>query len=296
MRTPRSRRRHYRDNMRHVFRATADLYYRCWGEFFHLAVFEDGDDPQDLNTAFTRTHERYFRAIHGSAAARILELACGGGAFSEWMAARTSGIVVGIDISDVQLQRARRRLQHGPANLTFVQHDIMAIAQLEGEPFDAAVCLDAACYLPDRRQALRGIAERLRSGARLLLVDWCRSESVTALQQELIFEPFYRAWGIPELETVGGYETAVGAAGLRLLAVDDLSSRVMPNWQRAYEAANTALAEPLRFVESLMMLTSTAVGRDDVQLVKDQYHAVLLIKAAADIGSLRYVSFLCERP
>ena len=231
LRTTASRRRHYRDNVRHVFRATADVYYRYWGQFFHLAVFEEGDDPRDLDAAFTRTHERYFRAISGSTAGRILELACGGGAFSQWMAERTSGDVVGIDISDAQLQRARRRLQHGPANLTFVQHDIMGIAELDVPPFDAAVCLDAACYLPDRRRALRGIAERLRSGARLLLVDWCRSESVTALQQELIFEPFYRAWGIPELETVGGYETAFRAAGFQLLDVDDLSGRVMPNWQ-----------------------------------------------------------------
>ena len=156
--------------------------------------------------------------------------------------------------------------------------------------------LDAACYLPDKRQALRGIGERLRSGARLQLVDWCRSESVTALQDELIFEPFYRAWGIPELEIVGGYETAFGAAGLRLLEVDDLSRRVMPNWQRAYEAANTSVAEPLNVAESLLMVKSTAVGRNPLQLVKDQYHAVLLIKAAADIESLRYVAFVCERP
>lgn len=296
LRTTASRRRHYRDNVRHVFRATADVYYRYWGQFFHLAVFEEGDDPRDLDAAFTRTHERYFRAISGSTAGRILELACGGGAFSQWLAERTSGDVVGIDISDAQLQRARRRLQHGPTNLTFVQHDIMDIAELDVPPFDAAVCLDAACYLPDRRRALRGIAERLRSGARLLLVDWCRSESVTALQQELIFEPFYRAWGIPELETVGGYEAALGAAGFQLLEVDDLSGRVMPNWQRAYEAANIALAEPLTLTESLMMLGSTAVGHSAVQLVKDQYHAVLLIKAAADVGSLRYVAFVCERP
>lgn len=48
----------------------------------------------------------------------------------------------------------------------------------------------------------------------------------------------------------------------------------------------------LMFTESLMMLGSTAVGHSAMQLVKDQYHAVLLIKAAADIGSLRYVAFL----
>lgn len=82
----------------------------------------------------------------------------------------------------------------------------MKIADLDGEPFDAAVFLDAACYLPDKRAALDGIATRLRRGARLLLVDWCRPEEVTALQEEMIIEPFYRYWCIPEMESVRAYE------------------------------------------------------------------------------------------
>lgn len=33
--------------IRPVFRATADLDYHYWGKFFHLAVFEEGDDPRE---------------------------------------------------------------------------------------------------------------------------------------------------------------------------------------------------------------------------------------------------------
>ena len=45
------------------FGALAELYYAYWGEFFHLAVFEAGDDPADVAAAYQRTHERYLEAL-----------------------------------------------------------------------------------------------------------------------------------------------------------------------------------------------------------------------------------------
>ena len=263
----------------------------------HLAVFENGVDHADFDAAFARTHERYFKAIEGSNAGRILELACGGGAFSAWMAERTQGEVVGIDISPAQLKRAYRRLENGKhKNLHLIEHDVMKIGELNGEPFDAAVFLDAACYLPDKRAALQGIASRLRRGARLLLVDWCRPQEVTALQEELILEPFYRCWCIPEMETVGGYERAFAAAGFRLIELEDLSSRVAPNWERGYKAAVSALTNPFVSKRLLRVAASTAkYGARAVRVAKDQFNAALLAKVAADAGLLRYSYFLVER-
>jgi sterol 24-C-methyltransferase len=213
------------------------------------------------------------------------------------MAARTRGEVVGVDISDVQLARARARLAATQLqNLRFVEHDIMCLDELDERPFDAAVCLDAACYLPDKRGALRSVATRLRPGARLLLVDWCRSEHATGLQKELILEPFYGAWAIPEMETASAYERAFGAAEFRLTAVEDLSPHVTANWERAYRAALRATGEPPTPMQ-LVAIAGSALryGPAAVRLAKEQFHAALLAKAGADSGVIRYVSFLAER-
>src|SRR5438067_13462952 len=93
--TARQRRAHYRENMLTGFNALAELYYTYWGEFFHLAVFEPGDDPADVAAAYQQTHERYFEAIGGAAAERILDVACGGGALSAFLSDRTSGQLLG---------------------------------------------------------------------------------------------------------------------------------------------------------------------------------------------------------
>jgi len=291
------RRQHYRENMLLGFDALGDLYYTYWGEFFHLALFEPGDDPADLAAAYQRTHQRYLEAIDGAAARRILDVACGGGALSAWLADHTSAEVVGVDLSSGQLTHARRWLADGRRpNLRFVQHDVMHLDELAEQPFDAALCLDAACYLPDRGAALRGIATRLRSGGRLLLVDWCRVERSTALQQELILEPLCRYWAIADLATATGYRRAFAAAGLRVHRLDDLSDCVVPNWERGYQAALRALAEPVRLGELLRLAAATVKhGAVAVQAAKDQFQVALLARAAADSGLLRYVSVLAER-
>ncbi len=295
--TMQDRRRGCRADVRTVFGATADLYYEHWGEFFHLAIFEQEDGCVDWDAALERTHQRYFQAIGGAHARRILELACGGGAFSAWMAERTSADVLGVDISDAQLAHAYKRLKKKQlANLRFIEHDIMHIAELDEAPFDAAVWLDAACYLPDKHAALKGVATRLHKGARLLLVDWCRAKRPTALQEEMLLEPFYGYWGIPAMETVGGYEQAFKAAGFRVLELEDLSERVASNWERGYQIALKALAEPTT-VERLAEVAVNTIkyGRQAVQLAKNQFNAAMFAKAAADAGLLRYVYFLAEK-
>lgn len=295
--TPEQRRKNYREMIRSVFGATADLFYSRWGEFFHLAVFEEGDDPDDFAAALERTHLRYFEAIGGASAWRILELACGGGAFSEWMAARTPAEVVGLDLSDAQLTHARKRLQVRPRpNLRFVEQDIMHLDALDEPPFDAAICLDAACYLPDKPAALAGMAAKLRPGGRLLLVDWCRPARTTALQQELLLEPLYRCWGMPEMTTVAAYRRGFRKAGLRLLEVVDHSDRVAANWERGYRQALQALGESITLSElAAVAVNAVKYGPASLRLAKDQFYAVLFAKAAADAGLLRYVYYLAER-
>ncbi|MCZ7572349.1 MAG: methyltransferase domain-containing protein [Ardenticatenaceae bacterium] len=140
----------FQENIRTIFGETADRYYAQWGEFFHLALFKEGDNPTNFETAFERTHERYFELIKGREARRIIELASGGGAFSEWMADRSASEVIGIDISDAQQRLAKRPR----SNLRFIEWDIMQIADLDEAPFDASIYLDAACYVPSLPSAV----------------------------------------------------------------------------------------------------------------------------------------------
>ena len=282
------------DRVQSGFDALSELYYRYWGEHFHLAIAEHGDDPADLDERYEQTHRRYFNAIDGQSRKRILEVACGGGAFAAWLADRTKAEVVGIDRSESQLRHARQTyLSEARPNLCFRREDAMELGRLSEPLFDAAVCLDAACYFPDRPAVIAGVAKMLEPEGRFLLVDWCQSAAPTPLQRELILQPLCRLWGIQRLETVAGYERNFMTAGFRVQHAD-LSEATSFNWERGYRVALGALTQPLRgLVRPVSYLALHGVNPR--RLAKDQFQVALLAKAAADAGVLRYVAFTAIR-
>jgi SAM-dependent methyltransferase len=280
---------HYEKIMEEMFAAVSDLYAEYCNDFFHFALFEDGTDDRD--TAFERTHRKYMGDLNTGSAGKILVLACGRGGFSNIIAQNTRGEVLGIDISRSQLSHAKRLERE---NLRFKHHDIMKVDELN-DTYDAAVCLDAGCYLPDKKLAVEKIAEVLNPGARFLLVDWCRQEDVNRLQHDLVLQPFMKYWAIPGLETMRAYEGYLKQSGLALISVQDLSEKVRKNWEFGYQMALRAVKGlSMEHLPSLIW-KGAKLGPGGVSIIKEQFPAALYIKAAFDSGMLQYAYFLAEK-
>jgi cyclopropane fatty-acyl-phospholipid synthase-like methyltransferase len=280
---------HYRESVERMFAAVSDLYAKYWNDFFHFAIFED--DHEGWESAFQKTHKRYLDALQISRAQRVLELGCGRGGFSNILAQHTQGTVLGIDISRSQLSHTKR-FNH--SNLRFKSHDIMHVDDLT-ETFDAVACLDAAFYLPDKALAIERLSKVVEPGGRVLLVDWCRHEGLSAIQEELVLHPFMRYWGVPSLETIRNYRRIFRHSRFSVLDVTDLNEQVKRNWEFGYQRALAAITELSIKDAPRLLWKGVALGPDGIRLIKEQFPAALYIKAGFDAGFLRYVYFLAER-
>jgi ubiquinone/menaquinone biosynthesis C-methylase UbiE len=280
---------HYASTMQRMFAAVSDLYAEYWNDFFHFAIFPKGNESWD--DAFAFTHAKYVKALDIPNACKVLELACGRGGFSKIMAQHTKGTVLGIDISGSQLSHAKR---HEGKNLSFKQHDVMKVDQL-GETFDAVAYMDAACYLPDKAKAVSAISRVVKKGGRLLLIDWCKQEGLSRVQEELVLQPFMDYWAVPSLETAAGYRRHLKKAGFRILAEEDLNDRTRPNWDFGYDSALKAVKElSFRDVPRLLW-KGMKLGPEGLRLIKEQFPSALYIKTGFDAGFLRYVYFVAEK-
>lgn len=279
----------YVESMERMFAAVSGLYAQYWGDFFHLALFND--DSETWEAALRNTHEKYIEALRVRQAANVLDLACGRGGFSDVLAQNTEGNVLGIDISRSQLLHCRRFKR---SNLRFKHHDIMKVDELGGE-FDAVALLDADCYLPDKRLAVERIASVMRPGARFLLLSWCKRDGLSRLQEELVLHPFMRYWAIPSLETPKNYKRYFEQSGLRILEIADLNDRVRRNWELGYERALKAAREFSLKDAARLIWKGVELGPDGLKLLKEQFPAAVYIKVGFDVGFLRYVYCLVER-
>lgn len=279
----------YDESMERMFAAVSDLYAEYWNDFFHFALFQD--EHESWESAFANTHKKYLEALRIRDARHVLDLACGRGGFTNLLAENTAGEVLGIDISRSQLSHTDRFKR---ANLRFKRHDIMKVDEL-GQMFDAVVCMDAECYLPDKRVAVKKISRVMEPGARLLLLGWCKQSGLNPLQEEIVLHPFMRYWAIPSLETPDNYRKYFEQSDFKLIECTDLNDQVKRNWEFGYESA-------LRGVKTLshkdiprLIWKHMTLGSEGVRLIKEQFPAAIYIKVGYDTGFLRYVYFLVEK-
>ena len=105
---------------------------------------------------------------------RILDLGCGPGVSAFVLAERFPGAtVVGLDISDEMIRRARRHHRRrfpDLDNVTFQRGDVYQMP-FTGDHFDLVMGHSFLYLLPHRLQALKAIEQTLRPGGQLLLLE-----------------------------------------------------------------------------------------------------------------------------
>jgi SAM-dependent methyltransferase len=96
----------------------------------------------------------------------VLELGCGVGSMTTWIAAQVggSGRVIAVDASEKQLEIARAAAEKaGLANIDFVRSTVEAL-DLPRDSIDLAYCRLLLMHLSDPKRAISGVKNFLKSG------------------------------------------------------------------------------------------------------------------------------------
>jgi SAM-dependent methyltransferase/pimeloyl-ACP methyl ester carboxylesterase len=178
-----------------------------------------------------RRHNERLRAAAGVRPGdRVLDIGCGAGE-STRDAARTAapGSVLGVDISEELLERARRRTaEKGVLNATYERGD----AQVHPFPpasFDLIISRFGTMFFADPVAAFSNIARAARPGARLVLMVWQseeRNEWANAIRQALGAGPPPRQLDPFSLADAPAVESLLAAAGFSDVAFADVREPV----------------------------------------------------------------------
>lgn len=192
-------------------------------------------------------------------AARLLDLGCGIGGTTTWVAGRLGVEVVGVTLSERQADLARLRAARNRAarqdqggSVRFVQGNFQSLPDLG--IFNAAWAIEAYIHADRPELFFTEAARVLQPGGRLVVADdFLAVPQPAGSEAARWLAEFQAGWHVPNLETVSRAGALAEEAGFRLVVDTDLTPylRTVPAW--VVRAGMAVLRLPVRsiFWESL---------------------------------------------
>jgi tocopherol O-methyltransferase len=234
------------NQIRQFYDASSGLWEQIWGEHMHHGYYgADGTESKLPKQAQIDLIEELLFWAQVGQAHRILDVGCGIGGSSVYLAQKFGAQAVGITLSPVQANRATERAIAAQVPATFQVADAIAMP-FDDQSFDLVWSLESGEHMPDKRQFLQECYRVLKPGGRLILATWCHrplapGDGLTEDEQRHL-QQIYRVYRLPYIISLPDYADIATALGFQGIQTADWSEAVAPFWGEVIRSALTPQA------------------------------------------------------
>ena len=228
---------------------SVDLYGTAYGNFAAEVLGQVrrdtyGEDFGQSSWVTGHEYRRFFQLLELAAADHVLDVGCGSGGPALFLASEAGCRVTGVDVNDAGIQAGRTLARRAGLDdqVHFRRADVREPLPFPDGAFDAIVCMDAMCHLPDRGRLFGEWRRVLRPGGRMLYTD---PVVVTGLvsNEELATRS---STGYFEFCPPGVNERLIGQAGFELVRAEDVTENEVEVSRRWHAARQRRAAELTR--------------------------------------------------
>jgi ubiquinone/menaquinone biosynthesis C-methylase UbiE len=195
----------------------------------------------------------------------VVDLGCGHGGPSLWVARQTGANLIGIDLSPVGIDLARHQAAEMRLNeRTRFQVGDLTATGLPDASCDAAMSLDVMPFVPDKALAFREVMRILHPGGRFVFTTWEQIE-VSAFEPHPFVDDVF----------VADYHSLIEGAGFTIETYEE-----PPEWR----TQQRALAEGIVAAEA------------DVAQQMGAHYPAMARSFLANLPKVRYVFVVARRP
>ncbi|MBW4661471.1 MAG: methyltransferase domain-containing protein [Drouetiella hepatica Uher 2000/2452] len=229
--------------------ASSGLWEQIWGEHMHHGYYgEAGTDRKERRQAQIDLIEELLKWADVQQATQILDVGCGIGGSSLYLAQKYNAAATGITLSPVQSNRAIARAQAaGLGDRTVFQVADALEMPFADQSFDLVWSLESGEHMPDKQKFLQECYRVLKPGGKFIFVTWCHrpiappNPPLTSDEQKLL-EKIYQVYCLPYVISLPEYEAIAQAQGFQTIRTADWSTAVAPFWDVVIDSAITPAA------------------------------------------------------
>ncbi len=204
----------------------ASPYYQSlWGEHIHHGYWINGDESKE--TAQIQLIEHLAQLAGLKTGARVLDIGCGYGGTSIYLAKKYGVSATGITISPVQVQMAKDAAAKEKVDANFLLMD--AEEMKFAEPFDLLWSVESISHYHDPRKFFASAARLLKPGGCFALTDWFQKENLSAAERKKFIEPIEKGMMV-ELRGMNEYNEFLDASGWQVVHRQDITKQCAKSW------------------------------------------------------------------
>ncbi len=267
--------------------ASSGLWEQVWGEHMHHGYYgATGKEKKNRRQAQIELIEELLnwaglgQTIGTTPESRpqILDVGCGIGGSSLYLAQKFNASVTGITLSPVQASRATERAQEA-GWATEVQFQVADALDMPfaDHAFDLVWSMESGEHMPDKEKFIQECYRVLKPGGIFLMATWCHrpitsaTGQLTADEQQHLAE-IYRVYCLPYVISLPEYEAIAHNLSFQNIRTADWSDAVEPFWDLVIDS----VLEPKAIVGLLQSNWSTVQAALSLGLMSRGYRRGLI--------------------
>jgi tocopherol O-methyltransferase len=204
-------------------------YHSLWGEHIHHGYWIRGDETKEQ--AQLQLIDHLAEAARLQPGGTLLDIGCGYGGSSIYLAQKYRLAATGITISPVQVEMASKAAEKAQASAKFLCMD--AEAMTFPEPFDVVWSVESISHYPSPK-FFASAASLLKPGGTMAVIDWFKKDGLTKQQHKKFLVPIEKGMMV-DLHTMKSYESLMTESGLEVIASEVLNDKCAKSWDIGLE-------------------------------------------------------------
>jgi tocopherol O-methyltransferase len=200
-------------------------YYSLWGEHLHHGYWIRGGESKE--TAQIQLIEHLAQLANIKTGSRILDIGCGFGGSSLYLAKKYGACATGITISPVQVRMAKEAAAKTNLDASFFLMD--AEEMQFSQPFDLLWSVESISHYRDPRKFFASAVKFLKPGGCFALTDWFQKENLSPADKKKFIQPIEKGMMV-ELRGMNDYGDFLVSSGLHVVHRQDLTLNCAKSW------------------------------------------------------------------